>query len=667
METKKQNTRKAGVRRQNPTTPSRDTSRRPGTPAQGERRSFGSSHTDRRSAFGTTFRGEPRGGQRARRKRPAFSAAFPGEPRQGREARRGRPVFRAPGRMFIPSPTANSNRAMDEERDVLRYVPLGGLEEVGRNMCFFEYQDEIVIIDIGIQFPEEETPGIDFILPNVEYLVPRAKNIKAVVLTHGHLDHIGAVPYLIEKLGNPPIYTTDLTAEMVKRRQQEFPNAHRLDINLIKNRDVVRVGKYFELEFFGVAHTIPETMGVVVKTPVGNIVHFADFRIEYNEAGEPQGTEEYERISKLGIHSFLIDSTNSQKSGVSTSEKTVQKNLEELFSKAEGRIIVGTFSSMITRLAEMIQIAHRLGRVVAISGRSMQENLQIAQNLGYVKPPKGILISLHELHKYNDNKVMVLSTGAQGEANASLMRVISGEHRQIQIKPGDTVILSSSVIPGNERSVQNLKDNLSRQGAVVYTSGLIDIHASGHAPAEDLKLVMNIIKPKFIIPVHGYYFMRALTGKLAEEVGIPKVNVVMLDNGQVAKITPEKVVISDEQVPAYYVMVDGLGIGDVGEIVLRDRKMLAAEGMVVVIATVDKHTGRILKNPDIISRGFIYLKDNAEMLDEIRKRIRAMVGKMNPQHIDADYLKTLMRDQIGQFLFVKTHRRPMILPVVIEV
>lgn len=579
-----------------------------------------------------------------------------------------RPVFRLPGRRFMPIPTPfRAKNEVEDTSRLLRYIPLGGLEEVGRNMSFFEYRDEIVIIDIGIQFPEEETPGVDYILPNIEYLIPKKQNIKAVVLTHGHLDHIGAVPYLIEKLGNPPIYTTDLTGEMAKKRQQEFSNAPRLQIYNIRNHDIVKAGKYFELEFFGVSHTIPETMGIVVKTPIGNMVHFADFRIDYTEDGEAQGLEEYERIAKLGIHSFLIDSTNSQKSGVSVSEKVVQKNLEELFEKAEGRIIIGTFSSMITRIAEIINIAHRLGRVVAISGRSMQENLQIAQNLGHIKPPSGILISLNDLPKYRDNKIVILSTGAQGEANASLMRVITGEHHQIQIKPGDTVILSSSVIPGNERSVQTLKDNLARQGATVYTSGLIDIHASGHAPAEDLKLVMNIIKPKFVIPVHGYYFMRALTRKLAEEIGISKENVILLDNGQVAEITPSKILISDEQIPAYYVMVDGLGVGDVGEIVLRDRKMLAAEGMVVVIVTLDKHSGRVLKNPDIISRGFIYLKESAELLDEIRKRIRAIVGRMQPQHIDSDYLKTLMRDQVGQFLFAKTRRRPMILPVVIEV
>ncbi len=584
---------------------------------------------------------------------------------RGGSQRRPEVNFRTPGRKFaMPH---NFKKVVGDNINALRFIPLGGLEEVGRNMSFFEYKDEIVIIDMGFQFPEEETPGIDFIIPNIEYLIPKKKNIRAVVLTHGHLDHIGAIPYLIEKLGNPPIYTTDLTGAMAERRQQEFQNAPRLQIHKVKNRDRIKVGNHFELEFFGVAHTIPETMGVVIKTPVGNMVHFADFRIDYDDKGEAQNLEEYERIGKLGIHSFMIDSTNSQKAGFSASERVVQKNLEELFSKAEGRIIVGTFSSMITRIAEMIAIAHRLGRVVAISGRSMIENLQIAQNLGHIKPPKGILISLNELHKYRDNKIMVISTGAQGEENASLMRVVTGEHHQIQIKTGDMVVLSSSVVPGNEKSVQSLKDNLARQGAVVYTSGLIDIHASGHAPQEDLKLIMGIIKPRYVIPVHGYYFMRTITSQLAHEIGVPHGNTIMLDNGQVAEMTAQDIKVTNEQVPAYYVMVDGLGIGDVGEIVLRDRKMLAEEGMVVVIATLDKHTGRVLKNPDIISRGFIYLKENAELLDEIRKRIRAMVGKMLPQQIDADYLKTLMRDQIGQYLYTKTKRRPMILPVVIEV
>lgn len=555
-----------------------------------------------------------------------------------------------------------------ESEEPLRLVPLGGLEEVGRNMSFLEYKDEIVIIDMGIQFPEEDTPGIDWIIPNIAYLEPKKKNIRAIVLTHGHMDHIGAAPYLLAKLGNPPIYTTALTGAIVEKRHSEFPNVPKPNIEKVKNGDKVKVGKYFDLEFFGVAHTIPDTMGVVVKSPIGNVVHFADFRIEYDAEGNPQGLEEYERISKLGIHSFMVDSTAAWKEGRSVSERVVEQNLEELFKKAEGRIIVGIFASLLTRIDEIIRIADRLGRVVALNGRSMKDYVQIAQNLGCIKTKKGALIPIEEIHKYKDQKVMILTTGAQGESNAGLTRIVTGEHRQVTIKTGDMVIFSASIIPGNERNVQVLKDNLCRQGADVYASDLVDLHSSGHAPKEDLKLVMKILKPKFLIPVHGQYFMRAANNQNAKEAGIPKENVILMDNGQVAELTKDKLRVTQEQVPAFYVMVDGLGVGDVGEVVLRDRKMLAEEGMVVVITTIDRKTGRILKNPDIISRGFIYLKENQGILDEIRQRIRGIISRIPaPQEIESDYLKTLIRDQLGQFLYNKTRRRPMILPVVIEI
>ncbi len=549
-----------------------------------------------------------------------------------------------------------------------RIIPLGGLEEIGRNMSYIEYEDEIVIIDMGIQFPEEETPGIDFIIPNISSLEPKKKNIRGIVLTHAHFDHVGAIPYLIGKLGNPIIYTTKLTKAIIEKRQEEFVNAPKLNVVTIEGLQKVKLGKFLELEFFGIAHTIPDTIGVVVKTPVGNIVHFADFRIDYNERNEPQGLEEYKRIGALGIHTFMVDSTNAENQGHSISEDLVEKNLEELFKKADGRIILTTFSSMITRIAEIIKICEKLGRVVVINGRSMRENVNIAQALGYMKIKKSTIIPGEEINKHKDNKIMVITTGAQGESSAGLMKIINGEHRNIRIKSGDTIIFSSSVIPGNERSVQTLKDNLARQGAIIHQSNIIDIHASGHAPKEDIKLAIGLIKPKFVMPVHGYYFMRATNGKNAIEQGIPAENIRILDNGQIGLITKDDFVVSKETVPAHYIMVDGLGVGDVGEVVLRDRLVLAKEGMVVVITTLDRKTGRVLKNPDIISRGFIYLKENQELLEEIRRRIRAIISRIpRQQPIDPDYLKTLFRDQIGQFLYNKTYRRPMILPVVIEV
>jgi len=552
--------------------------------------------------------------------------------------------------------------------DAVRLVPLGGLEEVGRNCSFLEYKNEIVIIDMGLQFPEDETPGIDYIIPNVDYLEKKKKNIAGIILTHGHYDHIGALPHVLARLGNPPIYATSITKAIIEKRSDDFPNAPKMNVQIVKNGDEIKLSNNLTALFFGVPHTIPETTGVMMKTPIGNIVHFADFRLDYDDEGNPHGLEEFEKLGKMGVHTFMVDSTNAEKPGHSVSEKTVERNLEEIFKKAEGRIVVATFSSLITRIAEIIKISERIGRKVALNGYSMKTNIQIAQNLGFVKAKEGTLISVEEVSKFKDDKVLILSTGAQGESNAGLMKIINGEHRHIKIKPGDTFILSSSVIPGNERSVQSVKDNLARQGAIVYHSALVDIHSSGHAPKDDIRIVIDLLKPKFLMPVHGYYFMRAANGQTAREAGIPKENVMLMDNGEVAELTKDSFKITKETVPAFYVMVDGLGVGDVEEVVLRDRRALAAEGMLVIILTVDRDQGRLLKNPDIISRGFIYLKDNQEILDEIRKRIRGLMTRIpNFKEVEPDYVKTLLRDQIGQYLYTKTKRRPMILPVVIEI
>lgn len=554
------------------------------------------------------------------------------------------------------------------EGDVLRIVPLGGLEEVGRNSAFLEYKNEIVILDMGIQFPEEETPGIDYIIPNMSYLEQKKENIRALVISHAHYDHIGAIPYLMGRIGNPPIYATALTKEIIAKRQDDFPNAPKLNMILVKDGDRMALGKYFNAEFFDVAHTVPDTTGVVFMTPAGNVAHCADFRIDYDENGKPKNLENFERAGRLGIDVLMLDSTNAEEEGFSVSEREVEKNLEKLFLSAKNRIILATFSSMITRIGEILKIADKLGRHVAINGFSMKSNIQIAQSLGYIKVSKELIIPLEEVHKHKDEKVLILSTGAQGESNAGLMKIVNGENRFIQVKQGDTVIFSSSVIPGNERSVQTLKDNLARQGAHVYTSKIIDIHSSGHAPQEELKQVIKIIKPRYLMPVHGYYFMRTTNALLGQAVGMAKENTIVLDNGEVAELSPQGLRISGERVDAYYVMVDGLGVGDVEEVVLRDRKILAQEGMVVIIMTMSKEQPRLLKNPDIISRGFIYLRENQELLDEIRKRLRNLLGRLPADRpFDADYVKGLVRDQIGQFLYTKIKRRPMVLPVIIEV
>lgn len=552
------------------------------------------------------------------------------------------------------------------QKDVLRFVPLGGLEEIGRNCYFYEYKDEIVVVDVGIQFPEEETPGVDYIIPNEAYLASRKHNIKAILLTHGHYDHIAAIHYLVEKWGNPLIYTADFTKAVVERRHEEFVNAPKLRFEVVKHGSRTRLGKYFNAEFFNVDHTIPDALGFVLETPVGNMVSFGDFRVRMDRQGKPVDLDVFENIGKKGVRAVFIDSTNALRPGFSFSEETVGDNLYELMEQAKGRIVIATFSSLMTRLVDIIKIAEKLGRKVALNGRSMKDNFQIAQNLGYFKPGKGLLIPLEEINKHKDDKLVILTTGSQGESNAGLTRIVNGEHRLMQLKKTDTVIFSSSVVPGNERSVQSLQDNIARQVDEVYNSKLLDIHATGHAHQEDLKLVLKLVKPQFVIPIHGYYLFRCMLRKIAEMVGIPRERVIVMDNGEVAYVTKDHFTVSGETVPAGYVMVDGLGVGDVEEVVLRDRRNLSQEGMIVVIAVIDQN-GRLVKNPDIISRGFIYLKENQEMLEEIRKRVKNILGRIpNHREVEADYVRTLMRDQIGGFLYNKTKRRPMILPVLIK-
>ncbi len=551
----------------------------------------------------------------------------------------------------------------------VRFIALGGLDEIGRNMMLLEYKDEIVIIDVGLQFPEVDTPGVDCIIPNVAYLEKKRKNIKAIVITHGHYDHIGALPYVLEKLGNPPIYTTILSKEVIMKRQDDFPNSPTPRFQLVKGGETHQLGRYFSATFFDVAHNIPDGFGIIFRTPVGNIVHPGEFKFDYNADGTPRGMDTWERVGAEGINTLMLDSTGAETPGFALSERVVEEELRKLIAAASGRVLVGTFASLIDRLGEIVKIAEDLGRKVAISGLSMKTNLQIAQNLGYLHFKKDTLIPLEELHKHKDEKILILCTGAQGEPKGSFMRIANGEHKHIKLKAGDTVILSSSIVPGNEKSVQTLRDNMARQGALIYHNKMLSIHSSGHAPQEELKAVMRMVKPKNFIPIHGYYFMRWRNAKHAQEVlGISPNQAIVTDNGHVLEIYSDGIRQSSERVPVDYVMVDGLGVGDVGEVVLRDRITLSQEGMVVIITTIGKSDGRVIKNPDIISRGFIYLKEHQGLLDEIRKRIRGIIGRIpNKENLDSDYLKTLIRDQIGLFLFNKTKRRPMVLPVIIEI
>lgn len=551
----------------------------------------------------------------------------------------------------------------------LRIIPLGGLEEVGRNMTLFEYGNEIIIVDMGLQFPEEDMPGIDYIIPNINYLKGKEQNIKGVFITHGHYDHIGAIPHLMPKLGNPPLFTAALTAGLIKRRQEDYPNGHSLNIKVVNFESRVALGS-FRVEFFHVNHSIPDTLGIAIHTPEGLIVHTGDFKFDNSPTTDKPA--DIGRIASLGAQNVLVllsDSTGAEKPGYAISEYEIQKTIDDVFSKATGRVIVATFSSLVSRVQQIITISEKYGRRVAIDGYSMRTTVEIANKLGYLKIKKGTLIKPEQISNYPEDKVSLMCTGAQGEGKAVLMRIVNGEHRFVRIKKDDTVIFSSSVVPGNERTVQNLKDQLFRQGANVIHYQMMDVHAGGHAQIEDLKMMINLIKPKFFIPIHGNYYMLKLHAKIAESVGIPAANAIVAGNGKVVEFTKNSAMMTREKIPSNYVMVDGLGVGDVGNVVLRDRQQMSKDGMFTIIVIVDSKTGKVVGTPDIISRGFIYMKGSMDLINETKDKVTEIVNKKSSAEHNTNwaYVKDNIRDHIGQFLFNRTQRRPMVLPVVIEV
>jgi ribonuclease J len=557
---------------------------------------------------------------------------------------------------------------MTPTKSKLRIIPLGGLGEIGKNMTIFEYGQDIIIVDMGLQFPEEDMPGIDYIIPNIEYLKGKEKNIKGVFITHGHYDHIGAIPHLMPKLGNPPMYASALSAGIIKKRQEDYPSKN-IDINVVEYDSKVNLGT-FKVEFYHVNHNIPGVLGLVIHTPEGIIVHTGDFKFDHSPiADKPADIGRIAQIGSQNVLALMSDSTAAEVPGYSISESEIQKVLDDIFVKAEGRIIVATFSSLISRIQQVITLSEKYGRKVAIDGFSMRNNVEIAHQLGYIKIKKGTLIKTDQIKNFPDNKVSLMCTGAQGEEKAVLMRIVNKEHKFVNIKKGDSVIFSSSVVPGNERTVQNLKDQLYRQEAHVIHYKMMDVHAGGHGQVEDLKMMINLIKPKFFIPVHGNYYMLKLHADIAESVGIPLSHSLVGGNGRVIELTADSGVLSKEKVPANYVMVDGLGVGDVGNVVLRDRQQMSEDGMFTIIVIIDSKTGKVIGQPDIISRGFIYMKGSPELIRETKRRVVDISNKDSAPESDTNwaYVKDNIRDQIGQFLFDKTQRRPMILPVVIEV
>jgi ribonuclease J len=550
----------------------------------------------------------------------------------------------------------------------LKIVVLGGNEEVGRNMTILEYENDIIIIDMGIQFPEEDMPGIDFIIPNIEYLKTKKKNIRGVVITHGHLDHIGAIPYLIPELGNPVIYSAPLTLGLIKKRHEEFKDLPALNLQAVTPDDTITLGT-FKVSFFAVSHNIPASMGIIVDTPLGKVVHSGDFKLDFD--GPVRDMPEVSKIAKLGeenVLALMSDSTNAPQSGHQISESEIQGNLFNIIRNAKGRVIIGTFSSLLNRLQQVFEAAEKLNKKILIDGYSMKTNVEIAHQLGYLSFKKDTFITEKQLKEYPDNRVVICCTGAQGEDRAVLMRIVNRDHRFLEIGKNDTVVFSSSVIPGNERSVQRLKDSLYRQGAEVIHYQMMDVHAGGHAKKEDLKLMINLVNPKYFIPIEGNHSFLHIHAKWATEAGIDPKNIFIADNGQIIEFTKLGGKLTNKKIPADYVFVDGLGVGDVSHIVLRDRKQMSDDGMIVVISTISAKTGKLIHSPDIISRGFVYMKENKELIEKTRKRVKQIMQSNTDKSMANDmFIKNKIRNQIGNLLYKETERRPMVLPVIIEV
>lgn len=547
----------------------------------------------------------------------------------------------------------------------VKVIPIGGLSEIGKNMTLLEYGDDIMIIDCGLSFPDDEMYGIDIVIPDFSYLIKNSHKVKGMILTHGHEDHIGAIPYLLKQL-NVPIYGTRLTLGLVENKLKE--HGIKGDLNTIKAGQSVKIGE-FKVQTIRTTHSIADCICLAIDTPAGVVFHTGDFKIDYTPVdGEPIDFQKLAEIGHKGVLLLLADSTNAERKGYTASERTVGIALENIFAGSEARILIATFSSNVHRVQRIIDTAVMYGRKVAISGRSMVNVVTLAIELGYLKVPANVLVDINKTKNIPDKELVIITTGSQGEPMSALVRMASAEHKAVQIKKGDVVILSSSPVPGNEKTVSNIVNKLFAKGANVIYSDIADIHVSGHACAEELKLIHSLLKPKFFMPVHGEYRHLRRHALIAEDLGMPKEKIHILNNGQVLNLTKNNVVKAKEEVPASAVLVDGLGVGDIGNIVLRDRKLLSESGLIIVVATIEKSSGIICAGPDIISRGFVYVRENEDLIDAARKAVTLRLNKCSDEGIrDWAALKNAVRDELKNFIYEKTKRNPVILPIFMEV
>ncbi len=573
-----------------------------------------------------------------------------------------REVVRADQKKVIIPPPAEGT---------IRIIPLGGVEEIGRNMTAIEFGNDIIVVDCGFGFGETDTPGVDYILPNSGYLEDNRDKVRALIVSHGHLDHIGGIPYIIDRIGHPPIYTRRLTGLMIKKRQEEFAYLPVPTIREVEGNERVKIGG-LNISFFAVTHTIPDAMGIIIETPYGDVVITGDIKLDQENGVVAEAEEkEFALFKDRNVLMLLMDSTNIERAGWSIPERTVYKTLEQIITETNRRIIIGTFASQLERLMKIVQIAEACGKKIVIDGRSMKTNIEIVRQLGILKHKDETVVSVENMSEYPPEKLVVLATGAQGDEFASLMRIGNKTHKYINLTPNDTVVLSSSVIPGNERSVQRLKDNLSRQGAHIITYQSSDVHASGHGNREEAKWIHQHIRPKFFMPQHGYHYMLRVHADLIQEsIGIADTNIIIPDNSSIIEIQESgtKLVKRKEKAPAGLRVVEGQSIGELSDVLMRDRKALAQDGFCVVVATVDRRTGRLHKSPDIISRGFVYLRDNKDLMDQTRLIVRKSVeSSLKPPRTDLDRARDDLADSVARFLLQQTQKNPIVIPVIVSV
>jgi len=547
----------------------------------------------------------------------------------------------------------------------LKIIPLGGLGEIGKNMMVMEYEDDIIVIDAGLMFPEEEMLGIDLVIPDINYLLEKREKIRGIIITHGHEDHIGALPYLLPQL-DAPIYSTKLTQGLISVKLKERKALSEAKLKVIPPNGQFTLGK-FRVEFFPVCHSIPDSVGLIIHTPVGMVVHSGDFKLDYTPvSGKPTDLSRLAQLGAQGVLLLLSDSTYAELPGYTPSERVVGETLDHIMADAPGRVIVTTFSSLVSRIQQVIDSAAKHQRRVFIVGRSMSDTTRMALDLGYLNAPDEILARLDELKGMPRNKIVLITTGSQGEPTSALVRMANRDHRQVHILRGDTIVISATPIPGNESLINRTLDNLFKQGAQVLYSKVAPVHVHGHGSQEELKLLLNLVKPKFFVPIHGEYRHLSLHAKLAQSVGVPKDNTFILEDGDILEIGPEAGKITGK-VTSGNVYVDGLSVGDIGSVVIRNRRMLSRDGIVVVIIAINRQTGKLVGRPDIVSRGFVDTRESKDMLEASRDLVARILDHSGDRPAEWSFINTKVRDALNKFYYEQTKRRPMILPFMVKV